>query len=94
MSKFRQAVDVLRAMQQNPDDMTRLPEIINQLSEMERDEEAYQARIASLIESNKAYLAQIPTTYTEPNKPEEPPAPPTLADAREAIINIMNGGIN
>lgn len=83
--------DALKAMQQNPDDMTQLPQLIVQIEQLEQSEFAYQERIAKLQEINKAYLAQIPVTTEEPNKKDEPPAEVTLDDARNTIIALMGG---
>ena len=83
--------DVLKAIQQNPDDMTQLPQLIAQIEQLEQSEFAYQERIAKLQEINKAYLAQIPVTTEEPNKAKEPPAEVTLTEARNTIIELMGG---
>ena len=86
--------DVLKAIQQNPDDLTQLPQLIEQIEQLEQSEFAYQERIARLQEINKAYLAQIPITTELPKtaKTDEPPAEPSMTDVVDSIAAIMNGG--
>lgn len=81
---------LLKAIQENPDDLSKLPEIIAKVEEMEASEMEYQERIHKLQEINKSYLAQIPIPGNEPKEKEKPS--PTLEDARQHIINTIAGG--
>ena len=85
--------DALKKLQENSDDLSSLPQIVAQVEAMEGKDFEYQERIANLQEINRKYLAQIPLpgqTPTEPTTPEQ--AEPTLEDARQHIINTLNGG--
>ena len=67
--------DALKELQENPDDMTQLPQIIEQVATLEGEIGSYQERISNLQQINKEYLGMIPVetnaTEIEP-EPTEP----------------------
>ena len=83
--------DALKALQENPDDMTQLPQIIEQVATLEGEIGSYQERISNLQQINKEYLGMIPVetnateTEPEPTEPEEP----TFEQAQEQLINVL-----
>lgn len=84
-------VKMLKAIKDNPDDLSKLPEIIAKVEKMEASEMDYQERIHKLQEINKSYLAQIPVPGNEP-KDEPKDNTPTIEDAKQHIINAITGG--
>lgn len=80
----------LKALIDNPDDLTSLPQLVAQVEALEASEEDYQTRIANLQDINKKYLAQIPIAGKDES---EPPAEeePTLEDAKEYLVGYLKG---
>ena len=62
-------VDALTALQNKPDDISAIPSIVAMATELETNEEDYQQRIETLLNSNRSLLAQIPIPSEE--EPEE-----------------------
>jgi hypothetical protein len=83
--------DALKKLIENSDDLSTLPQIVAQVEAMEGSEEQYQARIAKLQEINKSYLAQIPIPEDKTKEPPATPEEPTLADAKNYIIEALGG---
>lgn len=83
--------DALKALQENPDDMTQLPQIIEQVTTLEGEIGSYQERISNLQQINKEYLGMIPVETNATEKEPEPtePAEPTFKDAQEQLINVL-----
>lgn len=82
----------LKALIENSDDLSTLPQLVAQVEQLESSEESYQARIAKLQEINKSYLAQIPIPT---DKTQEPPADPqeaTITDAKNYLVQALAGG--
>ena len=86
-------IEALKAIIENPDDLSTLPQLIAGVEEMEQSEESYQERINKLQQINKNYLALIPVPGEEPkeDEPEEEP-PLTVQDGINALNSLMNGG--
>ena len=63
--------DALNALQGNPDATDTIPAIVAMASEMEANEQAYQGRIETLLNSNRSLLAQIPIPSEEVVEEEE-----------------------
>lgn len=78
--------DALRKLAETPDDLTKLPEIIAQVSTVEESEIALMSKVDLLHEANKRYLKMV--TVSTPEEPKEPePEPlPTL----EELAKIMS----
>jgi hypothetical protein len=83
--------DALKKLIENSDDLSTLPQLVAQVEGIEASEESYQARIAKLQEINKSYLAQIPIPEDKTNQPPAPPEEPTLADAKDYLIQALGG---
>ena len=64
--------ELLKKLLENPDDLTELPGLIDKVSEIEKNEENYQSRIANLQEVNRKYLQMIPMEGKEPPKEDKP----------------------
>ena len=84
--------DALKKLMENSEDLSSLPQIIAQVEEVEGQDEFYQDRIQKLQEINRNYLAQIPIPGNEPKTPVDEDPEPTLDDAKQHIINSLNGG--
>ena len=83
--------DALKALIENSDDLSNLPQLVAQVETLESSEEGYQDRIARLQEVNKSYLAQIPIPGQETQTQEEEEDEPTLEDAKQYLINHLGG---
>lgn len=85
--------EALRALIDNPDDLSTLPQLVAQVEQLEASEEGYQERIAKLQEINKSYLAQIPIPDADPHKKntKEEDKEPTLEDAKSVLIETLGG---
>lgn len=88
-----QIADALKKLLENSEDLSTLPQIIAQVEKIEGSEADYQSRISKLQEINRNYLSQIPipgdNPHETPGKKED--APPTLEDAKQALINALGG---
>lgn len=86
--------EALKRLIENPDDLSTLPQLVAQVEQMENTEVDYQERITKLQEINRNYLAQIPIPNADPTKQggQEEEKEPTLDDAKEAIIQALQGG--
>lgn len=84
----------LKKLVDNPDDLSTLPDLINQVAEFEKsaseNETNYQTRIKNLQDANRSYLSQIPMTQEEIQTPEK--TLPTFEDAKAHLINVVTGG--
>jgi hypothetical protein len=83
--------DALKKLIENSDDLSTLPQLVAQVENIEASEETYQERIAKLQEINKSYLAQIPIPTDKTQDPPPEPEEPTLADAKEYLIQALGG---
>jgi hypothetical protein len=83
--------DALKKLIENSDDLSTLPQLVAQVEALEASEETYQERIARLQEINKSYLAQIPVPSDKTKEPPPEPEEPTLADAKEYLIQALGG---
>lgn len=82
--------DALKLLIDNSEDLSTLPQIVAQVTELETTEEGYQKRIADLQDVNRKYLAQIPVPgKNEPNEPET--NEPTLEDAKAYLVEKLKG---
>lgn len=89
--------EALRALQSDPDDLTTLPQIIEQVESLEGEIGGYQERISRLQQVNKEYLNMIPTTINETEKEDEEPEEQevTFEDAQQQLLNaLQNSGGN
>lgn len=77
--------DALKRIKDNPDDLTELPQIIEQVAAREQEIADYQKRIVEMQELNRKYLAMVPIAGEEPEQVEET-KPATLDDAREYLV--------
>lgn len=84
-------VSALKALQENPDDMTQLPQIIEQVATLEGEIGSYQERISNLQQINKEYLGMIPveTNVTEEVEKDVEPEEPTFKDAQEQLMKVL-----
>ena len=82
--------DALKAIIADPEDLTQLPAIIEQVAQLEASELQYQERISKLQNLNKEFLAQIPIAGENKAEPQEE-EDPTLDDARDYLINTLGG---
>lgn len=89
MSKISEA---LKAIIENPEDLSTLPQLVAGVEELEKSEEGYMERIARLQEVNKNYLSQIPIPNNDPQPEHEEDKAPTLDDAKDYLIQTLTGG--
>lgn len=82
--------EALKAIIADPEDLTQLPAIIEQVAQLEASEIEYQSRISKLQNLNKEFLAQIPIAG-EDKQPAEPEAEPTLEDAKQYLVETLGG---
>lgn len=81
---------LLEAIISNPDDLTTLPQIIEQVRTLENEVDGYQQRIVEMRELNKKYLAMVPIETEDPTVPEDE-APATLQDAKAYLVDTLGG---
>jgi hypothetical protein len=85
-----QIAKALKALIENSDDLSTLPQLVAQVESLEESELGYQERISKLQDINKAYLAQIPIPGQKEDKEDEVEEP-TLADAKNYLIETLGG---
>lgn len=89
--RMKEILDSLRALQENPDDLSNIPTIISQLEEHQTNsiskEQEYQDRIVKLQDSNRSLLSQIPIGDGKP--PTEEDKEPTFEDAQQELLKAM-----
>lgn len=85
-------IQALQAMIDNPDDLSSLPQVIEQLKEHKQQWDTQSAsdldRITNLQESNRKLLSQIPIASDEP-KDDPADDGPTFDQAKEQLFNAM-----
>lgn len=82
--------NALKALIENSDDLSTLPQLVAQVEGLEDSEITYQEKIAKLQDINKSYLAQIPIPGTTEDEPEDEDEP-TLEDAKEYLLQALGG---
>lgn len=86
----------LKAIIDNPDDLSTLPETINALEEyhtsVQTREADDQERIIKLQDSNRNLISQIPISTGEPKTTDPEDKEVTFEDAQAELLNTMNGG--
>ena len=82
--------EVLRKLQENPDDLSMIGEMISRAEEMEKDDNDATERIAKLQENNRKLVRMIPVPGEE--KKEEEEKQPTIEDALNEIREQQTKG--
>lgn len=82
---------LLKALIDNPDDLSSLPQLVARAEELEQAEGQYLERIAKLQDINKKYLAQIPVPGEEVTGQEQQDDEPTLEDASKYLVEFLKG---
>lgn len=83
--------DALRAIINDPEDLTQLPTIIEQVAQLEASEIEYQSRISKLQNLNKEFLAQIPIAGEDTKTEDQQDTEPTLEDAKQYLVETLGG---
>lgn len=83
--------DALRAIISDPEDLTQLPAIIEQVAQLEASELQYQERISKLQNLNKEFLAQIPIAGEDTKSDDQQEEDPTLEDAKAYLVETLGG---
>lgn len=83
--------DALRAIIDDPEDLTQLPTIIEQVAQLEASEIEYQSRISKLQNLNKEFLAQIPIAGEDTKTEDQQDPEPTLEDAKQYLVETLGG---
>jgi hypothetical protein len=83
--------DALKKLQENPEDLSTLPQLIANVETIEGNETEYQTRIQKLQDINRSYLAQIPIPGNEPENNNEEDTQPTLEDAKQYLVEHLGG---
>ena len=90
---MKEQIEALQALIENPDDLSSLPGVIEQLQEYETTATTRATedlgRITNLQNANRNLLSQIPinTGQTEDSTPEDDQ--PTFEQAQEQLVNAM-----
>lgn len=88
---MKEQIEGLKALIDNPDDLSTLPQIITQLEEYHTNsvtrEDQDLERITKLQDANRNLLSQIPISNGEPDKEKEKTV--TFEHAQEQLINAM-----
>lgn len=90
---MKEQIEALQALIENPDDLSSLPGVIEQLQEYEttattRATEDLE-RITSLQNANRNLLSQIPINTGEPEDSTPEDGQPTFEQAQEQLVNAM-----
>lgn len=89
---MNEIIEALKALAENPDDLSTLPQVISKLEEKQQEytslENDYQERIIKLQQANRSLLSQIPIAGNEPQQ-EEGEKKVTFEEAQEEFINAM-----
>ena len=83
--------EALKAIIADPEDLTQLPAIIEQVAQLEASELQYQERISKLQNLNKEFLAQIPIAGEDTKSDDQQEEDPTLEDAKAYLIETLGG---
>ena len=83
--------EALKAIIADPEDLTQLPAIIEQVAQLEASELQYQERISKLQNLNKEFLAQIPIAGEDTKADDQQEEDPTLEDAKAYLIETLGG---
>lgn len=83
--------EALRAIINDPEDLTQLPTIIEKVAQLEASELQYQERISKLQNLNKEFLAQIPIAGEDTKMSEQQEEEPTLEDAKAYLVETLGG---
>ena len=81
--------EALRALIDNPDDLSTLPQLVAQVEQLEQSEESYQERIDKLQAINRSYLAQIPIPGEEPKPADDEEPTVSFEDAQKELLNAF-----
>ena len=86
--------DMLKAIIDKPDDLTKLPEIVEKVNVLETSEAGLLDRVAALQEVNRKYLQMIPVAGNEPEPQKKPePLPDMRAVAKAIEEEMKNEGV-
>ena len=83
--------EALKAIISDPEDLTQLPAIIEQVAQLEESELQYQERISKLQNLNKEFLAQIPIAGEDTKSDDQEDEEPTLEDAKAYLVETLGG---
>ena len=83
--------EALKAIIADPEDLTQLPAIIEQVAQLEASELQYQERISKLQNLNKEFLAQIPIAGEDTKSDDQQDEEPTLEDAKAYLVETLGG---
>ena len=83
--------DALKKIIDDPEDLTQLPTIIEQVAQLEASELQYQERISKLQNLNKEFLAQIPIAGEDTKSDDQQEEEPTLEDAKAYLVETLGG---
>lgn len=83
--------DALKKIIDDPEDLTQLPTIIEQVAQLEASEIEYQSRISKLQNLNKEFLAQIPIAGEDTKTEDQQDPEPTLEDAKQYLVETLGG---
>ena len=89
---MNEIIEALKALAENPDDLSALPQVISKLEEKQQEytslENDYQERIIKLQQANRSLLSQVPIAGNEPQQ-EEREKKVTFEEAQEEFLNAM-----
>ena len=83
--------EALKKIIDDPEDLTQLPTIIEQVAQLEASEIEYQSRISKLQNLNKEFLAQIPIAGEDTKSDDQQDEEPTLEDAKAYLVETLGG---
>lgn len=79
--------ELLKKMLNNPDDLTDLPGVIEQVAKLETEHQEALDKVGEMHELNRKYLSMIPIADSlEPEQDEQKPDPITFDDAVNSIM--------
>ncbi len=79
----------LKAIIENPEDLSDLPRIIEEVTTLETEYNTSLDKIGKLHELNRKYLSMIPINDSIEEPKVEEPEPPSVEDAVQEIINQL-----
>lgn len=79
----------LKAIKENPEDLSSIPQLIARAEELESQDFDYQERITKLQEYNRNLLSQIPLPGEEPPAQEPQDEEVTFEQAQSELFNVL-----
>lgn len=83
--------ELIKALIENPEDLSQLPTLLDKAVEVEKQEGEYQMLVDKLQATNRNLLKMIPQPQAEPKKEEPKVEEYTLDTGVKSMMTLMEG---